>query len=200
MVLIIDFNPRGPCGPRHLVYRVFSHFWNFNPRGPCGPRRPWHSSSPGGSDISILAVLADRDRRRSAPASERSRFQSSRSLRTASGLLDNLIDINRFQSSRSLRTATFIHCAFASFNSTFQSSRSLRTATMSAMTSKTRSPYFNPRGPCGPRPAPPAICTPSWAYFNPRGPCGPRRYAVNAQFLGSDISILAVLADRDRQT
>ena len=84
MVLIIDFNPRGPCGPRHLVYRVFSHFWNFNPRGPCGPRPAppaictpsWAYFNPRGpcgprryavnaqflgSDISILAVLADRD-------------------------------------------------------------------------------------------------------------------------------------------
>ena len=54
------FNPRGPCGPRHGLAVDIARINDFNPRGPCGPRRPQTQRRPGPH-----------------------RFQSSRSLRTA---------------------------------------------------------------------------------------------------------------------
>ena len=33
-----DFNPRGPCGPRHGKILELKDAKDFNPRGPCGPR------------------------------------------------------------------------------------------------------------------------------------------------------------------
>ena len=86
--------------------------------------------APAHEDISILAVLADRD------AAFRPGAQSTRI----------------FQSSRSLRTATAVSWSPVISRDIFQSSRSLRTATCGARRSRPGSPpYFNPRGPCGPR-------------------------------------------------
>ena len=54
----------------------------FNPRGPCGPRLHRRRNPPG-RDISILAVLADRDDNPALRRTINQLFQSSRSLRTA---------------------------------------------------------------------------------------------------------------------
>ena len=37
--LIKDFNPRSPCGERHLSETLHQHHQDFNPRSPCGERR-----------------------------------------------------------------------------------------------------------------------------------------------------------------
>ena len=80
------FNPRGPCGPRPTLFPSgLMRLSYFNPRGPCGPRHGQCKEKQKPFDISILAVLADRD------SKEQDRggvygFQSSRSLRTATGL------------------------------------------------------------------------------------------------------------------
>ena len=34
-----DFNPRSPCGERHLVWENVGRKLDFNPRSPCGERR-----------------------------------------------------------------------------------------------------------------------------------------------------------------
>ena len=155
--------------------RVRNHPGNFNPRGPCGPRHTDRGNNVNCHAISILAVLADRDEvipydglnclifqssRSLRTATSRSfsnsastayfnprgpcgprqaaahrtrredAFQSSRSLRTAtypSATADNIVE---FQSSRSLRTATFQCCQTSRLGTKFQSSRSLRTATL----------------------------------------------------------------------
>ena len=62
---------------------------------------------------------------------------------------------------------------------------------------KPRPPYFNPRGPCGPRPISHTLLLQRCKYFNPRGPCGPRRSCSEPPETPGGISILAVLADRD---
>ena len=80
----------------------------------------------------------------------------------------------------------------------FQSLRSLRTATPSGPTPPGTAAYFNPRGPCGPRPDSFTALSLHQSYFNPRGPCGPRPYCLCWRDVLDAISILAVLADRDR--
>ena len=103
---------------------------NFNPRGPCGPRRHGADGTETETDgISILAVLADRDFERA---------------------FDGLRPQEIFKSSRSLRTATPM-VSLSTVDIKFQSSRSLRTATQERAEPNQVSPYFNPRGPCGPR-------------------------------------------------
>ena len=79
-----------------------------------------------------------------------------------------------FQSSRSLRTATSDTEIATGYRTAFQSSRSLRTATALA-----------------------AVRAWACVYFNPRGPCGPRPLGIRPLTYAGGISILAVLADRD---
>ena len=86
-----DFNPRGPCGPRPPVSKTSVSKSYFNPRGPCGPRRYAVNAQFLGSDISILAVLADRDESAGAGGLP-FEFQSSRSLRTATKMGKYTVD------------------------------------------------------------------------------------------------------------
>ena len=82
---------------------------NFNPRGPCGPRQPVGAMPVPVKLISILAVLADRDLYLICSQCAELKFQSSRSVRTATlPLEDKVLTYWEFQSSRSLRTATEI--------------------------------------------------------------------------------------------
>ena len=150
----MNFNPCGPCGPRPRGAGSRRPPGDFNPRGPCGPRRK-----------NFLLKPLDRI------------FQSSRSLRTATGALPGNRPTRHhfnprgpcgprplgrmwsartkaiFQSSRSLRTAT-LSAVKPVLVTVFQSSRSLRTATSSRRHQTWRYNHFNPRGPCGPRPLP----------------------------------------------
>ena len=191
------FNPRGPCGPRLVGLltrdldegisilavladrdarllqnagsrqefqssrslrtatkpgrRCTSFSWNFNPRGPCGPRP--------------LGISTD---------SVRSyEFQSSRSLRTATTAKPAPLSRGIFQSSRSLRTATLPVACLAGLDG-------ISILAVLADRDCTGSP----------RPA-------ARPYFNPRGPCGPRPFHDNYLQYTDYISILAVLADRD---
>ena len=126
------------------------------------------------SEISILAVLADRDQANSAASAEQAHFNPRGPCGPRPGTNGGTVTIHR---------------------------------------------NFNPRGPCGPRPAAPLTAPTEGSYFNPRGPCGPRLIITGpclptSVFQSSrslrtatgklclyrplcDISILAVLADRD---
>ncbi len=56
------FNPRTPCGVRHITLSYcFSLLENFNPRTPCGVRRPHLTNSHSGLFISIHAPRAGCD-------------------------------------------------------------------------------------------------------------------------------------------
>ena len=192
---------------------------NFNPREPCGPR-PWtFLLITFFSNISILAVLADRDPGKGQHSAYRQNFNPRGPCGPRRFRPKGLLRLTyAFQSSRSLRTATFPACGRAQCKS-----------------------YFNPRGPCGPRPCcpygpdtartfqssrslrtatrPPLSQNKQQKHFNPRGPCGPRHFGYLLYWLMSvfqssrslrtstqgavqsggrpAISILAVLADRD---
>ena len=237
------FNPRGPCGPRRRRGPPGRRCGYFNPRGPCGPRRRLGAPLVGVPHISILAVLADRDGGTQARdiavnisilavLADRDSFrlfsrtflrifQSSRSLRTATGKSrcrksarpyfnprgpcgprHQEPDLGRlamtFQSSRSLRPATRNCRILWGSLEPFQSSRSLRTATLCAAGRLAAAQYFNPRGPCGPRPvgldSHPAIRQ----QISILAVLADRDLAVDGLAGPADqISILAVLADRD---
>ena len=103
--------------------------------------------------ISILAVLADRDRPDAGGPAGRPGI-SILAVLADRDMLQGLTEktASEFQSSRSLRTATLQRLATRNHDTEFQSSRSLRTATNNLLQQQTRSKNFNPRGPCGPRP------------------------------------------------
>ena len=123
------FNPRGPCGPRHKGLERLYGPSDFNPRGPCGPRQRWPLLSGRREYISILAVLADRDRIVVCRHNHALYISILAVLADRDGMISN---------------SDFIMMLF-------QSSRSLRTATGSFLKPKTSEENFNPRGPCGPR-------------------------------------------------
>ena len=124
---------------------------DFNPRGPLGPRPDRADNRPDDQDISIHAVLWDRDLRRRIVSFATSRFQSTRSSGTATEERQR----RREQYRISIHAVLWDRDIGIRFGMTFVS-------------------YFNPRGPLGPRHnALPS--RKSTRYFNPRGPLGPRR-------------------------
>ena len=56
-----DFNPRAPCGARHIRHFLFFGMNNFNPRAPCGARRRESAAALASISISTHAPLAGRD-------------------------------------------------------------------------------------------------------------------------------------------
>ena len=174
-VAVLDFNPRGPCGPRRSEHHQdygFRHIsilavladrdWklvggafknaDFNPRGPCGPRLP-----PPKRDRLPPHYFNPRGPCGPRPANWARRWPWRISILAV--LADR--DAHWVRPSATLTA--------------FQSSRSLRTATRRSTGKRCRA-----------------------AYFNPRGPCGPRRREAPHGGGHAGISILAVLADRDR--
>ena len=174
-LLLSDFNPRGPCGPRLPVLPI--QFWSYA--------------------ISILAVLADRDMGQDGTGEGSTVFQSSRSLRTATIIVVLPAPGKPFQSSRSLRTAT--RSAELSTATTRISILAVladrdtdRTFPSSALTID-----FNPRGPCGPRPSVLRNHAVE-AHISILAVLADRDSTQTTHLkLDLRISILAVLADRD---
>ena len=123
--------------------------------------------------ISILAVLADRDQR------------LRRSIRKV------CISILAILADRDAVTANFPYVDVL-----FQSSRSLRTATRPEISLRPSALHFNPRGPCGPRRTADQLA--AWCFEFQSS-----RSLRTATWVGTvitsitGISILAVLADRD---
>ena len=150
LIYCFGFNPRTPCGVRLHKVSIRVKGKSFNPRTPCGVRRVI-------VDCTLAAV----------------QFQSTHSLRSATGNKTMSNQINLFQSTHSLRSAT--RCGGRTFPGLL---------------------CFNPRTPCGVRqashsqlfPLPivsihallaecdltPAQCETYEAGFNPRTPCGVR--------------------------
>ena len=142
----------------------------FNPRGPCGPRPGLCRRGAGESDISILAVLADRDLlsgllrhscrryfnprgpcgpRRNAPGrpdfNPRGPCGPRLGTRLPPRYSGRYFNPRGPCGPRRHADSCDIHVLI------FQSSRSLRTATKQSGERGHRHKYFNPRGPCGPR-------------------------------------------------
>ena len=192
-----DFNPRSPCGERPHLYAVRFRLTNFNPRSPCGERPLFLAYSPASVRISIHALLAESDPSEYVMA------------------LQFVISIHAL-----LAESDRLFCRFVLWDKRFQSTLSLRRATRLRCSPGWRRGYFNPRSPCGERPAL------SWALsllyrfqstlslrratgsigssftgggnFNPRSPCGERPTTRTAACTRSSISIHALLAESDR--
>ena len=167
-----DFNPRSPCGERHVTLKQPCAMRNFNPRSPCGERLT-------NSRTAIMWT----------------RFQSTLPLRGATRHAGQRSFRCRFQSTLPLRGATFcssvrcphqtisIHAPLAGSDGMeasnitndvgFQSTLPLRGATPSENEARGKA-YFNPRSPCGER----RFATGGYVAgpdFNPRSPCGERQ-------------------------
>ena len=149
---ILDFNPRSPCGERHLSIRSGCRCSNFNPRSPCGER------------LNIF----NRDGRRKnfnprSPCGER-RWQ----------FLSPLFALFLFQSTLPVwgatTTTTDSHDTYI-----FQSTLPVWGATISPVITAIKGFYFNPRSPCGERLVGAISCLRQVQDFNPRSPCGERR-------------------------
>ena len=127
---IRDFNPRGPCGPRlRLDHRHSGGERNFNPRGPCGPRLK----------SSIIFSLSHKNFNPRGPCGPRPAIKNRRPLslaisihaaRAGRDIPKTYVGsgITRFQSTRPVRAATVTgnkHAGMAAF----QSTRPVRAAT-----------------------------------------------------------------------
>ena len=126
-----DFNPRAPCGARLGGLGARRAFcFDFNPRAPCGARRirPLPALSPG-------------------------QFQSTRPMRGAThSSRFGCAWSSSFQSTRPMRGATLLH-AFKSCNFciSIHAPHAGRDSFRGCWTVRKRD--FNPRAPCGARPA-----------------------------------------------
>ena len=219
----VNFNPRGPCGPRQMFSMSsaetskFQSSRSLRTATPSPRCRQW-AACKFQSSRSLRTATTHLDGGHDAVGIE---FQSSRSLRTATGEIESTVKGNmKFQSSRSLRTATpYIwdrafdlrisilavladrdtpahtgHCLAEEF----QSSRSWRTATLLTKKLETVQKNFNPRGPCGPRRGMNVKNTFEAVQFqSSRSLRTATPVQLQAQLLVGGISILAVLADRD---
>ena len=157
---------------------------------------PAVTSALGTVLISILAVLADRDPFKVTERKEDVYFNPRGPCGPRQGEVELVAGVVLFQSSRSLRTATGPVRAGGGCQVYFNprgpcGPRQTTTSTPCATA------HFNPRGPCGPRPLIQRLCFPTFRIsilavladrdiamrpsligslnFNPRGPCGPRR-------------------------
>ena len=179
------------CDQKRLAPPRNQH--RFNPRTPCGVR----------PESSVTRIRFRRFQSthslRSATAIDNHLgvglgFQSTHSLRSATALSGRFIPAHGFQSTHSLRSATQNQEAKNAIRG-FQSTHSLRSATNlirdtdslkpvsihallaecdhARRTACNKKKCFNPRTPCGVRPA----CQKCWMSgicFNPRTPCGVR--------------------------
>ena len=78
-----DFYPRSPCGERRADCNCRSADPDFYPRSPCGERQARRASRQQPAGISIHALLAESDRRRTYRQGEEREFLSTLSLRRA---------------------------------------------------------------------------------------------------------------------
>ena len=168
------FNPRAPCGARQLPIRAASSqfrfqstrpVWgatvfcfyrkclikHFNPRAPCGARPSPPPSTAARRSISIHAPRVGRDSSRApCPAPNLISIHAPRVGRDGATYLNEPPSIISIHAPRVGRDAA---CHLAPF-------LSIR--------------HFNPRAPCGARPATFSTMASRQDDFNPRAPCGAR--------------------------
>ena len=123
----------------------------FNPRAPCGARR-------------ILNSMFDHPQG----------FQSTRPMRGATIAATVATPTIIFQSTRPMRGATPFTVCCCQRACLFQSTRPVRGATTIITEVEDLPLNFNPRAPCGARPAAGAAAIGPLTDFNPRVPCGAR--------------------------
>ena len=126
---------------------------NFNPRAPCGARLKLLPNFQRQRLISIHAPHAGRDTLQTAFGMTYVEFQSTRPMRGATIKSGVHVSIaHAFQSTRPMRGAT-ITIGRSLLISAFQSTRPMRGATYSPWSEVGEFEDFNPRAPCGARPA-----------------------------------------------
>ena len=199
------FNPRAPCGARRGISGLFDNSARFQSTRPLrGATRyftaeaqinGFQSTRPlrGATlrrqgvrlllGISIHAPLAGRDHKVTDFALMSSiNFNPRAPCGARPGGCSGCSGGCRFQSTRPLRGATS-RCRTPTMRRTFQSTRPLRGATVPPIPEPPHQPHFNPRAPCGARPAFPTRSLSASSDFNPRAPCGARRQKRTKIFL-----------------
>ena len=192
----MSFNPRAPCGARHVPIRVGSggrvvsihapragrddaraavqaFGFGFNPRAPCGARPVCPHRFAPLFKVSIHAPRAGRDQ---APSSHRPR-------------------VRQFQSTRPVRGAT-TRLQVGRRHGKFQSTRPVRGAT-TCVTAFSRLSIVSIHAPRAGRDVESAWFTRPRACFNPRAPCGARQACPCRSASGRTVSIHAPRAGRD---
>ncbi len=189
------FNPRSPCGERHMPGLQSFRASYFNPRSPCGERPPQPSApqytddfnprSPCGERLPALSRISG-----SAYFNPRSPCGERRRVAVIRGLLW-LISIHapHAGSDRS-------HPNPPSYDGNFNP-RSPCGERPCLRSARSRASDFNPRSPCGERRSHWSSAYSSQSDFNPRSPCGERlqqvalrsrlrRISIHAPHAGSD--------------
>ena len=170
------FYPRSPCGERPITNTTKSKKQNFYPRSPCGERRSECPHTRQRDVISIHALLAESDFRKSCEGISYFIFLSTLSLRRATGGgISHLIPSNDFypRSPCGERQSIFKNNILSSI---FLSTLSLRRATPLQRSLSAQGRNFYPRSPCGERRIRHISQTRS-KHFYPRSPCGERQRA-----------------------
>ena len=174
-LLVLDFNPRAPCGARPTVPSTSqASSADFNPRAPCGARRARQLPALRDVAISIHAPRVGRDYSYPHYATPNNLFQSTRPVWGATLPCPHGGSCtHKFQSTRPVWGATacwmimWITGAISIHAPRVGRDRRER-VTIQPLT------YFNPRAPCGARPVPFRAPASINSYFNPRAPCGAR--------------------------
>ena len=145
------FNPRGPCGPRPGSMAQRREEQNFNPRGPCGPR-PTHSRKRSGK----ITFQSTRPVRAATAQSIRAVRRGGISIHAARAGRDGFrVDVLMVRGNFNPRGPCGPRPCCAPFVlrlKVFQSTRPVRAATLAPAVGRLAGRNFNPRGPCGPRP------------------------------------------------
>ena len=150
-----DFNPRAPCGARPSCACCGLWLQNFNPRAPCGARHLIRAFLCHCRSISTHAPLAGRDYLEGHKMLCNYAFQPTRPLRGATGvtvdaLLKSSISTHAPLAGRDVHAVDLALDVGISTHAPLAGRDDIRHATGAMLVN------FNPRAPCGARPAPPA--------------------------------------------
>ena len=192
-----DFNPRAPCGARHLLDLLELFPDCISTHAPLAGRDFFSLAGEYGEKISTHAPLAGRDDSFSAPFGDNYNFnpRAPCGARLA-GLVHRLSTFN-ISTHAPLAGRDVCRCRWCWGRKRFQPTRPLRGATRSSPILTALFTNFNPRAPCGARQWATACGSPFPIHFNPRAPCGARRAAHLRHLCGEVISTHAPLAGRD---
>ena len=168
-----NFNPRSPCGERRFSIKRSLPGNYFNPRSPCGERLGW--ASPINRPMRFQSTLPLRGTTVTGERAKRSpQYFNPRSPCGERRVpFYFLIGLMLFQSTLPLRGTT-IATVKPTGTAIISIHAPLAGNDHDGIYHTVSGEYFNPRSPCGERPAH-ARWRPTPCYFNPRSPCGERR-------------------------
>ena len=178
------FNPRTPCGVRHIRRTLTDEQKVFQSTHPLrGATLPGLRQPPGHADFNPRTPCGVRRAKVTAYGSAKV-FQSTHPLRGATCCIGMCAGCLGFQSTHPLRGATFTIVFILRYFLHFNPRTPCGVRPEAILRLNTLPSYFNPRTPCGVRQrvlhAGKAVL-----HFNPRTPCGVRRnliYLLSASF------------------